>query len=192
MSPELCYYPYPTDSSSVMKTWPFTLERLAFHLLKNKTKINKSKYEKRKKMRDLETLSPKGDIVTKSFASGFGEPWRRRGRKSVRAEGMGAPRKQYPLNQWEQAHMSSQRPRQHIQGLHRSAPSSLYIQCDFPFRVFRVPLSGSLSLVPSLGFFSFSFYFFFCPIMLLIFCFIFLYFIIIIPSFHVSLKQSRS
>lgn len=52
--------------------------------------------------------------------------------------------------------------RQHAHGLHQSAPSSLRVYCGFQFPVFMgfptVWTSGSLTLMPCLGFFSFCWF----------------------------------
>ena len=78
--------------------------------------------------------------------------------------------------------MNSQRLRQHTQGLHGSAPVPLHIHYGFQFSVFmgflNVQLSGSLSLLPSLGLFSFCL---FCliPMCKFLFYLIIFYFITI-------------
>jgi hypothetical protein len=75
------------------------------------------------RVRDLGTLSPEWGVCQQSLPSGFREPCRRGGTKSIRVRVFGGGHKALYINVIK-AHMSSQRLRQHVQGLCRAAPDA--------------------------------------------------------------------
>ena len=95
---------------------------------------------------------PSMNVSSQSLPSELRENQGRGGRKSMRG-------RVDEYHQENKSHQSSQSPKQHAQGLHRSAPGPLHInygsQLSTFMRVLSVGTSGSLILVPFLGLFSF-------------------------------------
>lgn len=121
------------------------------------------------------SIRPKWDTTIKPLQSRLIEPCRRGGRKNVRVKVCGKQEENKILQKYMmKAHCNSQTLRQHVQGLHRSAPGTCFLwipMCSFyGIRDCAYEDAGSVS---SPGLFHYV-----CLFCLIPMCFFLFYFII--------------
>ena len=123
--------------------------------------------------KNLEYTAPMGCLHQIPSLRAHGTLWKKRGKECKSQKAWKTPRNQSPLISLNKARTNSQRLKQLVQGLHRSAPGPLCIYYDFQFSVFMrslsMQMSGPLRAVPFLGLFTFCLFFSNCNVLVFYF-----------------------